>query len=439
MVATREPADRGIAPQIVSIENPAGIIRRNTLLLASTQALVGIGQQLTPALGAIMVERLLGSVALAGLSTSLLNVSRLVVAYPVGWAADTYGRKVPMLAGHVLSASGAVTVGMSMVLQSFPVFVLGVLLFGTGAGAIQQLRLAAADMYPPARRAEGLGYVLTGSLVGAVVAPGLVSGAQWLAPSAGLDPIAMAWLMVPLVVLPSLFLVTRIRPDPRDIAANLAAYYPTYQGMLYPSRPADGSAPAEGLRTWIRHYPLMTAFITNFGAQGTMSLMMAMTSLALAHHGHVLPAISLSVSIHVVGMFGFSVPVGRLSDRYGRRSMMLLGTTMLALGSVLLSSSHDWLPITGGTFLVGLGWCFVTVSSTALIADVVGPLNRGRAVGTSDSFSSAGAILLPVLGGPFVEMFDLGVLAIIGVGLMVVPFVLVLRLKETPGQLASGR
>jgi hypothetical protein len=292
-------------------------------------------------------------------------------------------------------------------------------------------------MYPPARRASGLGYVLTGSLVGAIVSPGLVSGAQWLAPWAALDPIAMAWLLVPLVVLPSLFLVTRIRPDPREIAANLAAYYPTYQGVLYPSRTADGTAATEGPRSWIRQYPLMTAFITNFGAQGTMSLMMAMTSLALAHHGHALPAISLSVSIHVIGMFGFSIPIGRLSDRFGRRPLMLLGTTMLAVGSVLLSSSHEWIPITGGTFLVGLGWSCVTVSSTALIADAVGPLSRGRAVGTSDTFSSAGSILLPVLGGPFVELFDLGVLAIIGVGLMVVPFVLALRLQEPPRESVS--
>jgi hypothetical protein len=40
------------------------------------------------------------------------------------------------------------------------------LLMGLGVGAGQQLRLAAADLYPAPRRAEGLGYVLTGSLVG---------------------------------------------------------------------------------------------------------------------------------------------------------------------------------------------------------------------------------------------------------------------------------
>ena len=43
-----------------------------------------------------------------------------------------------------------------------------------------------------------------------------------------------------------------------------------------------------------------------------MSMMMAMTSLALDHHGYGLTLISVSVSLHVVGMFGFSIPFGRL-------------------------------------------------------------------------------------------------------------------------------
>lgn len=36
------------------------LIRRNTLLLAATQAFVGTGTQLVPTLGGIMIERLLG-------------------------------------------------------------------------------------------------------------------------------------------------------------------------------------------------------------------------------------------------------------------------------------------------------------------------------------------------------------------------------------------
>src|SRR6266540_7063324 len=127
------------------------LIRRNTWLLAATQAFVGTGTQLVPTLGGIMIERLLGSLALAGLGTSLLYVARLLIAYPIGWVVDTYGGRAGLLLGLVLSLLGSVGVGLAMVLTSFPLFIAGLLVFGLGVGADQQLRRAAADMYLPER------------------------------------------------------------------------------------------------------------------------------------------------------------------------------------------------------------------------------------------------------------------------------------------------
>src|SRR5262245_17294622 len=46
-------------------------IKRNTLLLAVTQAFVGVGNQMVPTLGALMVLQLLGSPALAGIATGI--------------------------------------------------------------------------------------------------------------------------------------------------------------------------------------------------------------------------------------------------------------------------------------------------------------------------------------------------------------------------------
>jgi MFS family permease len=223
-------------------------------------------------------------------------------------------------------------------------------------------------------------------------------------------------------------LVLMIRPDPKEVATNLARYYPGY----VPAAPRSGAAapPAStGARAWIAHYPLRVAFVSSFAAQGTMTLMMAMTSLALDHHGHALPMISLSVAIHVVGMFGFSIPLGRLADRVGRRNMLVVGSLISALGSVLVAFGADYWPISLGTFLVGLGWCCTHVSVTAMIADFVPPTDRGRAIGTNDSFSTLGSVLLPLAGGPLVELFGLPILAVVGAGLMVVPLLLQLRLS----------
>ena len=407
------------------------VIKRNTFLLALTQAFVGIGTQMVPTMGAIIVTQMVGSAYLVGLAASLQNVSRFLIAYPIGWIADTFGRRIALWFGHTLCTVGALTIGTSVLWMSLPLFIIGMLLIGLGVGAGQQLRLAAADLYPPARRAEGLGYVLTGSLVGALGGPVLISFAQQISPSFSMDPLALSWFLMPAVMIPSMLLVFGIRPDPREIATNLRRYYPDLREE--PRLRADAPS-GTGPRVWLRHYPLRVAFVAGFAAQGTMTLMMAMTSLALAHHGHELPMISLAVAIHVCGMYGLSLPIGRLTDRLGRRRVMMLGTWVSAVGGLFVSIGVDYWAVTLGTALVGTGWCCTNVASTALIADLVPARDRGRAVGTSDAFANAGSIFLPLLGGPVVELFGLPSLAFVSTGLLLIPLVMLLRLDETGRQ-----
>ena len=145
------------------------VIKRNTLLLATAQAFVGVGNQMVPTLGAIMVTQLLGSPALAGLATSILGGCRFLVAYPAGHVADTYGRRRAS-GGLLLSLVGAIAVGLSLMQHAFLGFLGGLVLFGLGVGAGQQLRLAAADLYPRA---------------GGRKVSAMSSWARWLEPSVG--------------------------------------------------------------------------------------------------------------------------------------------------------------------------------------------------------------------------------------------------------------
>lgn len=408
------------------------LIKRNTLLLALTQAFVGMGNQTTPTLAPIIVVQMLGSALFSGLGTSILGFSRLVIAYPVGWLTDRYGRKAGLMLGLALTLVGTLAIGAAMLAGSFPLVVVGLVIFGLGVGAGQQLRLAAADMFLPSRRGEGLGYVLTGSLIGAVAAPLLITSSEGIAGLTGGDRLVVVWFLLPIVIVPSMLLVLLVRPDPQDIARDLERYYP---GYLAP--PDELAAPSGGSRlgTWLRHYPLATAFANSFAALGVMSMMMAMTSLALDHHGYALAMISASVSLHVVGMFGFSIPLGRLSDRVGRRNVMLAGNAVIALGSILVPTSPDYLVITTGTFLVGLGWSCVNVASSALITEVVAPAERGRAIGVSDTISQASTIALPLLGGLLVELAGLPALAVLALAVQAGPVIMLSRLREPrPGQ-----
>ena len=404
------------------------LIKRNTIYLASSQAFTGAGGQMVPTLGPVLVTQMIGSAALAGVGTSITGLSRLLIAYPIGRLTDAYGRKAGVVLGLLLVGAGASITGVAAILESFSVFLLGILVMGLGTGAVQQLRVAAADMYPPSRRAEGLGLVLTGSLVGALIGPILIRTSEAVADNVGLEPIALAWFFVPIAVIASMAMVLRVHPDPKEIASNLADYYPDYTPPETQPRPSGNVS----ILYFLNHYPKLAAFVSMFCVQGNMNMMMAMTALALRRHDFSLSAISLSVAIHVMGMFGLSLPLGKLTDTVGRRNVMLLGLVLASAGSWFVVATSVYAVITMGTFLVGLGWSCVNIAATALYADTTHPAERGRVIGANDTFTAAAAISMPLVGG--VEYLGLRVLGIFGMALMVPALLFLLRLREpSPG------
>ena len=310
------------------------LIKRNTALFALSQSFTGAGMQFAFGLGPLMVIALTHSAALAGLSVGMLGFSRFLVAYPVGKITDTYGRKPGILVGLVLALAGAIVVGLSMNLHSFPGLVGGMLVFGMGMNAAQQLRVGATDMYPPQRRAQALGYVAMGSLVGLVIAPVLVSTAEVVAPRIGQEPLGLPWLLLPALIVPGMFLVTLVRPDPKEIGMHLERYYPDY----VPSpRPPAGQRSTFSARRLLRKISVLLAIVSNCAAQANMSIVMVLTSLVLAHHGHSLGSIAFSHTFHSAGMFAFSIPLGRLADRAGREPVMFPGVAITLVGAGLVA------------------------------------------------------------------------------------------------------
>src|SRR5581483_7958344 len=132
------------------------LIKRNTALLALSQAFVGAGTQLAYGIGPLMIVAVTGSASLAGLTVGLFGVSRFLVSYPTGRITDTYGRKPGILFGQALALGGTMIAGLGMIWHSIAGVCLGMVIFTMGVSAAQQLRVAAADMYPPRMRGMAL-------------------------------------------------------------------------------------------------------------------------------------------------------------------------------------------------------------------------------------------------------------------------------------------
>jgi MFS family permease len=365
-----------------------------------------------------MVIAVTGSASLAGLTVGLFGISRFLVSYPVGKITDTYGRKPGIHLGMALTLIGAVTVGVAMLYHDIAAFIVGMVFFGMGFNAAQQLRVAATDMFPPRLRGQALGYVATGSLIGIAISPFLMGLSEIIASRTGVEAIALPWLMMPTLILFGMALVAFVHPDPKKIGMNLDRYYSDYTQP--PKLPREQQAPFSA-RSVLDFMPTRLAVICNCAGQGNMSIVMVLTSLVLTHHGFSLTAIMFSHMFHSAGMFAFTIPLGWLSDRIGRERVMYPGVAVTLVGAILVTFMDGYGAVTLGTFLVGLGWSAANVASTALIADYAETAHRGRAIGVSDSGAGAMTVLAAAATGPLVECTSLPAAGIAAAAVAVVP------------------
>jgi len=415
------------------------LIKRNTVLFALSQMFSGVGMQFAFGLGPLMVIALTGSAALAGLTVALVGLSRFLVSYPVGKITDTYGRKPGILFGLALALVGALMVGFSIRLHSFALLLGGMLVFSMGMNASQQLRVAATDMFLPHMRAQALGYVALGSLVGLVISPTVISFAERVAPGLGQEPLSLPWLMLPVLIVSGMAFVAFVRPDPKEIGMHLERYYPDYKPL--PKPPAGQRADFSG-RTMLRNAPIRLAIVSNCAAQGNMSIVMVLTSLVLSHHGHKLGAIAFSHMFHSAGMFAFTIPLGKLADRFGRSRVMFPGIVVALIGAALVAFTTLFWSVTVGTFLVGLGWAAANVAATAMIADLVGTEQRGRAIGIADSFAGATSVVMALVTGPLIQWSGLPTAGLVAILVSLPPLLVWLSIKlrerQAPGIVAAA-
>lgn len=114
------------------------------------------------------------------------------------------------------------------------------------------------------------------------------------------------------------------------------------------------------------------------------------------------------------------VLVGKLSDRIGRRKLIIPFVAMVAAAVFMLPGldSLQGLAVMGGLFGLGFGACMPTLN--ALVVDCTPPQDRGSALGFFTSFMdlgiTAGAVILGAVGETFgyEAMFYSGGCAVLG-------------------------
>jgi MFS family permease len=98
--------------------------------------------------------------------------------------------------------------------------------------------------------------------------------------------------------------------------------------------------------------------------------------------------------------------MGRISDRYGRRPLIIVGMVLCALSFGAIPLLHQfYLLLITATFF-GLGEALVTSSAAALVADICQERHFGTAMGTFGTIFDVGHAAGPIVAGLLLAKLD---------------------------------
>ncbi|HNI70301.1 MAG TPA: MFS transporter, partial [Marmoricola sp.] len=144
--------------------------------------------------------------------------------------------------------------------------------------------------------------------------------------------------------------------------------------------------------------------------------LMVMTPIHMNHGGASLEVIGLVISLHILGMYGFSPFVGMAVDRAGARLIGLLGILTQVIAGALAAGSQQgqsW-TLTTGLILLGLGWAATFISGSTMLVQAIEVVHRPAAQGSADLVMGLGAAAAGGLAGVVVQFWGFAQLGLLG-------------------------
>jgi DHA1 family multidrug resistance protein-like MFS transporter len=127
--------------------------------------------------------------------------------------------------------------------------------------------------------------------------------------------------------------------------------------------------------------------------------------------------------------------LGRASDRFGRKPVILGSMASFALIFVLYFRVQGYVAVYGIQVLEGAAWVAMGAAITAYIADIITEDKRGWAMGVYQQTISVGWMIGPAFGGFLSEVIGFRTIFLVGAILEAIGFILVLFLvKESRRQ-----
>lgn len=140
--------------------------------------------------------------------------------------------------------------------------------------------------------------------------------------------------------------------------------------------------------------------------------------------------IGLAMGIYGLSQALFQIPFGALSDRFGRKPIILFGLIIFIIGSVIAGMAHSIIPMIIGRALQGVG----AVGSTilAMMADLTREESRTKSMAIAGMTIGFSFSLAMLLGPALTEWTNVSGLFFLAAGLGIIAIIILYLVVPTP-------
>ena len=160
----------------------------------------------------------------------------------------------------------------------------------------------------------------------------------------------------------------------------------------------EAVAAGGGMTSLEKRVVVLLAAVVSARMIGLFMLLPVLAIYAEALAGQRPMLIGLAIGVYGITQAGRQIPLGRLSDRIGRKPVLIGGLLIFAAGSVVAALSDDIAGIITGRALQGAG--AISAALMAMLADHTRPGLRTRAMAVVGISVGASFMLALVLGPP---------------------------------------
>jgi MFS family permease len=363
--------------------------RRNARVLALCQALYTSSVSIDLTLTGLVGYTLADDKAFATLPFSLITVAAALATIFASFLMARIGRRAGFALGAAVGAAGGAISVHAIFVHSFWLFCCGTATVGVFQAFAQYYRLAAADAVDTHAKSRAISTVLTGGVIAAVLGPALAAWSRdWLAPIT----FAGSYALVTLLGLCSMALV-------------LVAYRNVAPAPAHPSSTQQDAAPPRSLVRIVTQ-PIFVAALAN-NAIGYMVMMFVMTAtpIAAVACGHTIGDGARIIQWHLVGMFAPSFFAARLIARFGVLRIIGAGIALSAACGAIALAATDLPHFYVALACLGVGWNFMFVGGSTLLAQSYRANERAKTQATSEFTTFACSALASLTAGQLLSRF----------------------------------